>query len=58
MCALKSLENVAEALPREMVTEMIVPTLVKACTDRVPNVQFCVAKIIKAVKPHIDPTVL
>ena len=44
-------------MPREMVTEMIVPTFVKACADRVPNVQFCVAKIIKATKSNIEPSV-
>lgn len=57
MCALRTLESVTALMPREMVTEMIVPTYVKACSDRVPNVQFCVAKIIKATKANIDPSV-
>ena len=47
MCALETLSVVMPYLSREMITEMIVPTIVKACSDRVPNVQFCVAQIIK-----------
>ena len=53
MCALESLAVVMPHLPRAMVTEMVVPTLVKACGDRIPNVQFCCARIIKEHKAHI-----
>ena len=56
MCALETLSAVMTHLSREMVTEMIVPTVVKACGDRVPNVQFCVARIIKAQKAQFDPS--
>ena len=48
MCALEALSGVIPTLTKEIITEMIVPTLEKACGDRVPNVQFCVARIIKA----------
>ena len=37
-----------------MITEMVVPTLVKGCADRVPNVQFCTARIIKKHKDKFD----
>lgn len=57
MCALESLSAVMPVLPKEMVTEMIVPTLVKACGDRIPNVQFCCARIIKKHKTSIDTSV-
>lgn len=54
MCALESLSAVMPVLPKEMVTEMVVPTLIKACGDRIPNVQFCCARIIKKNKTSID----
>lgn len=47
MCALETLSAVMPVLTTENVSEMVVPTLVKACNDRIPNVQFCVARIIK-----------
>ena len=57
MCALESLSAVMPVLPKEMVTEMVVPTLVKACSDRIPNVQFCCARILKRNKTSIDTNV-
>ena len=56
MCALEALSVVMPVLPKEMIGEMIVPTLVKACGDRIPNVQFCVARIIKLNRQYIDPS--
>lgn len=41
-------------LDKPTVTEMVVPTLIKACADRIPNVQFCCARIIKKNKTSID----
>ena len=41
-------------LNKPIVAELIVPTLVKACGDRIPNVQFCCARIIKKNKTSID----
>ena len=57
MCALETLSAVIPTLSKEMITEMVVPTLVKACNDRVPNVQFCVARIIKANRGSFDADV-
>ena len=54
MCALESLSVVMPVLNKNNVAEMIVPTLVKACGDRIPNVQFCCARIIKKNKTSID----
>ena len=54
MCALDALSAIIPTLSKEVVSEMIVPTLVKACDDRVPNVQFCVARIIKANRGSFD----
>ena len=57
MTALETLSSAMSHLSREMITEMIVPTIVKACGDRVPNVQFCVARIIKKQRARFDPSV-
>ena len=54
MCALESLSAVMPVLSKPLVSELIVPTLVKACGDRIPNVQFCCARIIKKNKTSID----
>lgn len=55
MCALESLSAVMPVLNKSLVSELVVPTLVKACGDRIPNVQFCCARIIKKNKTSIDP---
>jgi len=57
MCALETLSAVMPVLSTEMVTELIVPTVVKACKDRIPNVQFCVARIIKLHVKKFDDDV-
>ena len=57
MCALESLSVVMPVLDKNSVAEMIVPTLVKACGDRIPNVQFCCARIIKKNKSSFDEVV-
>lgn len=41
-------------LPPPIVAEMVVPTLLNACKDKVPNVQFCCARIIKSNRDRID----
>lgn len=33
------------------------PIFVKACKDDIPNVKFCVARIIHAQRQHIDTNV-
>ena len=40
-------------LREDHITEHIVPTLIKACGDKVPNVQFCASKIIKEHRSRI-----
>ena len=57
MSALGSLSAMMGQLREDHMTDLVVPTLMKACNDKVPNVQFCASKIIKehhykeAVKP-------
>ena len=46
MCAIESLAAIMGVLSKEEVTSKIVPTLVKALNDRIPNVQFCACRII------------
>jgi len=41
-------------LSKEIISESVVPVIVKACGDRIPNVQFCVARIIKANSTRFD----
>ena len=45
-------------LREDMVTEYVVPTLTKACSDKVPNVQFCASKIISKNKTAFNADVL
>ena len=47
MCALETLSAVLPFVHTQAISEKIVPIFVKACTDRIPNVQFCVARILK-----------
>ena len=54
MCALETLSAVMPTLPPPIIAEMVVPTLVAAAKDKVPNVQFCCARIIKANRASID----
>jgi hypothetical protein len=55
---LLSLSAMIPFLHEDKITEYIVPTLVKACSDKVPNVQFTNAKIIKKNKAAFDQNVL
>ena len=57
MCALESLSAVMPVLHEEEVTELVVPTFIKACNDRIPNVQFCVARILKLRKGSFDQSI-
>ena len=47
MACLQSLAAVMPSLKKDEISECLVPTFVKACTDKVPNVQFAVARILK-----------
>ena len=54
MCALETLSAVMPVLSPEVVSAKIMPTVLKACTDRIPNVKFCVCRIIKANRNKFD----
>lgn len=45
-----SLNAVMGLLSKEQVAQYIVPLFVKAMKDPIPNVRFCVAKIIRQQK--------
>ena len=57
MCCLNSLAAVMPYTSKEIITQQVVPILIKACKDDIPNVKFCVAKVIAANKTYIDPNV-
>jgi serine/threonine-protein phosphatase 2A regulatory subunit A len=57
MSCLMSLSAVVPVMQKDQITEKVVPTLVTACSDKIPNVQFCCAKIIKQHKSLIDASV-
>lgn len=46
MTALKSLAGVVKYMTKEDITNLVVPLLAKACNDKIPNVQFCVCRVI------------
>jgi len=54
MCSLCSLQSVMPFLNKEQVSQFIVPLFVKAMKDPIPNVRFCVAKIIHKQKGSFD----
>mmetsp|Transcript_14868 Transcript_14868/g.18643 ORF Transcript_14868/g.18643 Transcript_14868/m.18643 type:complete len:210 (-) Transcript_14868:280-909(-) len=54
MCALETLAAVLPAVHKEVISDKILPIFIKACSDRIPNVQFCVARILKANCTRID----
>ncbi len=58
MCALNSLACVIPYLSKDQVAQSIVPVLVKAMKDPIPNVRFCSAKIIRQYNNHFDGGVL
>ena len=50
MCSINSLAAVLPYIGKDHVTSAIVPLIVKAMKDPVPNVRFCAAKVI--IKYH------
>ena len=56
MCALETLAEVMKYLPYTSIATRVLPTFLLACGDKVPNVQFCAARHIKARKHLIEPT--
>lgn len=57
MCCLNSLAAVMPYTPKDVITSQIVPVFLKACKDEIPNVKFCVSKVIHANKQYIDSNV-
>lgn len=54
MTSIKSLAVVIKYMSKDDVNSLVVPIFVKACGDRVPNVQFCVCQHIAHCKSSID----
>ena len=57
MCCLNSLAAVMPYIMKDQVTSQVVPIFIKATKDDIPNVKFCVSKIIHAQKQYIDASV-
>jgi hypothetical protein len=48
MCCLNSLAAVMPYIMKDQITSQIIPIFIKATKDDIPNVKFCVSKIIHA----------
>ena len=57
MCCLNSLAVVMPYTPKDSITQHIIPVFVKAAKDDIPNVKFCMSKLITANKQYIDANV-
>jgi len=57
MCCLNSLAAVMPYILKDQITQHILPIFVKACKDDIPNVKFCVSKIIAIGRTYIDTNV-
>ena len=57
MCCLNSLASVMPYITNDQITQHIIPVFVKATKDDIPNVKFCVSKIIHATRQFIEPNV-
>lgn len=55
MACLQSLASVIASVDKVDTNNKIVPIFVMACKDPVPNVRFCVCRILKEKKEHISP---
>lgn len=56
MASIKSLSAVMPVLQADQISEKIIPTLVKAAGDPIPNVKFCLSKMIVERKAMFDPS--
>jgi len=54
MSCLYSLASIMPFVKSEVITQEIVPVFKKAFDDAVPNVQFCVCKIVHGQRKYID----
>jgi len=57
MCCLNSLAAVMPFVMKDEITKHIVPIFLKGAKDDIPNVQFCVSKIITKNRGYIDSNV-
>lgn len=57
MCCLNSLAAVMPYIGKEQTTAHIIPIFVKATKDDIPNVKFCVSRIIAEKRAFIDANV-
>jgi len=57
ICCLYSLAAVMPYLMKDQIAQHIVPQLVNATKDDIPNVKFCVSKIITGNRQYIDPNI-
>tara|TARA_B110000285_G_C14839971_1_gene474893 strand:+ start:328 stop:657 length:330 start_codon:yes stop_codon:yes gene_type:complete len=57
MCCLYSLCAVMPYVMKDQITQHIIPIFLKATKDDIPNVKFCVSKIIAQTRQYIDTTV-
>lgn len=54
ICCLYSLAVVMPYLTKEQINALIIPALVASSKDDIPNVKFCVSKIIAKYRNYID----
>jgi hypothetical protein len=57
MCCLNSLSAVMPFIMKDQITQHIIPIFLKATKDDIPNVKFCVSKIIYNQRQFIDANV-
>ena len=57
ICCLHTYSAIMPYMDKDQITANIVPILKKASVDKIPNVKFCVARLIKDRKNCIDPNV-
>lgn len=57
ICCLYSLAAVMPHLQKDEITQHIIPAFVTACKDDIPNVRFCVSRIIHERRQYIDQNV-
>jgi len=57
MCCLSSMAAVMPFIMKDQITQQIIPMFVKASKDEIPNVKFCVSKIIHQQRQFIEPNV-
>lgn len=57
MCCLNSLAAVMPYILKDQITQQVIPIFLKATKDDIPNVKFCVSKIINNTRQYIEPNV-